>query len=260
MCGGTPYYLSLWDDGASFRENLERLVCTEQGVLLNEGELVLATEDFVGGRRERLPEQVLRAIATSHTAFSEIKAVIGADPTRVLRSLQDLDLVSRIQPVRAKPDTRRAIYRVSDNFLDFWLSLVEPFRESIVWGVGTDVAAIIEDSFSEFMGDRWEEAFRRHLALAALDDPRLHPVAGFGEFWKPGTRGEDQRQIDAVILSGRAKTVTLVGEARWAATKERRPGCCGTWSVRQQTRDCRWPTSSSTRSALARRSRSCAWP
>jgi uncharacterized protein len=221
VCGGTPYYLSLWDDGASFRENLQRLVCTEQGVLLNEGELVLATEDFAGGRRERLPEQVLRAIATSHTAFSEIKSIIGTDPTRVLRSLQDLDLVTRIQPVRAKQDNRKAVYRVNDNFLDFWLSLVEPYREYIAWGVGTDVAAIIEDSFSDFMGRRWEEAFRRHLAFAAMEDSRLRPVSGIGLFWKTGTQGDaDPCEIDAVILTGRARTVTLVGEAKWAPSTD----------------------------------------
>jgi uncharacterized protein len=219
VCGGTPHYLALWDDSASFSANLERLVCTEQGILLNEGELVLATEDFAGGRRERIPEQVLRAVATSHTSFSEIKAAIGTDPTRALRALQDLELIRRIQPVRSKPDARRAVYRVSDNFLDFWLSLVEPFREYIVWGIGSDVAAIIEDSFSDFMGLRWEEAFRRHLTQVAMSDPRLRPVAGIGEFWKPGTQADkDPCELDAVMLTGRARTVSLVGEAKWAAS------------------------------------------
>jgi uncharacterized protein len=219
VCGGMPYYLDLWDDGATFLANLERLVGTEQGILLNEGELVLATEDFAGGRRERTPEQVLRAIATGHTTFSEIKSTIGTDPTRPLRALQDLDLIRRIQPVRAKPDTRRAYYRITDNFLDFWLSLVEPYRELIAWGVGSGIAEIIEEGFSQFMGRRWEEAFRRHLAVAAQDDPRLRPVAGIGEFWKQAPRdGEDPCEIDAVILTGREKIATLVGEAKWAAT------------------------------------------
>jgi AAA+ ATPase superfamily predicted ATPase len=219
VCGGTPYYLDLWDDSATFRANLERLVCTEQGILLNEGELVLATEDFAGGRRERIPEQVLRAIATSHTSFSEIKATIGTDPTRALRALQNLDLIRRIQPVRAKPDARRAVYRITDNFLDFWLSLVEPFREYIVWCLGSDVAAIIDDGFSDFMGRRWEEAFRRHLVTVANEDPRLRPAAGIGEFWKPGSRGdEDQCELDAVILTGRGRVVSLVGEAKWAVS------------------------------------------
>lgn len=219
VCGGTPYYLDLWDDSATFRANLKRLVCTEQGILLNEGELILATEDFAGGRRERIPEQVLRAIATSHTSFSEIKSIVGADPTRALRALQDLQLIHRIQPVRSKPDARRAVYRVADNFLDFWLSLVEPFRENIAWGMGSDVAAIIEDGFSDFMGRRWEEAFRRHLAGVAQADDRLRPVAGIGQFWKPGTQLDvDPCELDAVVLSGRARTVTCVGEAKWSAT------------------------------------------
>lgn len=217
VCGGTPYYLDLWDDSATFEANLDRLVCTEHGLLLNEGELVLATEDFAGGRRERIPEQVLRAIATSHTSFSEIKTTIGTDPTRALRALQDLDLIRRIQPVRAKPDSRRAVYRVADNFLDFWLSLVEPFREYIVWGIGSGVAAIIEEGFSDFMGRRWEEAFRRHLTGVAQEDGRLRPVAGIGEFWKTGTHGgNDPCELDAVVLTGRAGTVSLVGEAKWS--------------------------------------------
>jgi hypothetical protein len=223
VCGGTPYYLDLWDDNATFRDNLERLVCTEQGVLLNEGELVLATEDFAGGRRERIPEQVLRAIATSHTSFSEIKSTIDTDPTRALRALQDLDLITRIQPVRAKRDARRALYRITDNFLDFWLSLVEPFREYIVWGIGPGMAQIIEDGFSDFMGPRWEEAFRKHLALVAEQDPRLRPAAAIGEFWKPGTQnGQDPCELDAVVLTGRARTVSLVGEAKWAVSKNGR--------------------------------------
>ena len=100
MCGGTPYYLDLWDDSATFRANLERLVGSEQGSLLNEGELVLATEDFAGGRRERIPEQVLRAISTSHTSFSKIKATIGADPTRALRPGQGCIASRRGQMVR----------------------------------------------------------------------------------------------------------------------------------------------------------------
>lgn len=217
VCGGTPYYLDLWDDGGSFRENLERLVCTEQGILLNEGELVLATEDFAGGRRERTPEHVLRAIASGHSSFSEIKSIIGTDPSRPLRALTDMELIHRVQPVRAKPDSRRVVYRIADNFLAFWLSLVEPSYEYITWGLGTGMAAIIEDGFSDFMGRRWEEAFRRHLAVAAQEDPRFQPVAGIGEYWKHSTRAdEDPCEMDAVLLTGRAKTVTLVGEAKWS--------------------------------------------
>lgn len=216
ICGGTPYYLALWDDRSSFRANLEELVCTEQGILLNEGELVLATEDFAGGRRERTPEQVLRSIAAGRTKFSEIKDAIGTDPTRPLQALRDLDLIERVQPVQARPDTRRAYYRVADNFLAFWLSIVELHRPAIVRGLGQDVVQVVQEQFDDFMGDRWEEAFRAHLTSVAPDDPRLTPVVAVGQFWKQRTSaGEDACQLDAVVLTGRSRLVTLVGEAKW---------------------------------------------
>ncbi|GAA0968939.1 ATP-binding protein [Acrocarpospora macrocephala] len=218
VCGGTPYYLALWDDQATFQQNLERLVCTEQGILLNEGELVLATEDFAGGRRERIPEQVLRAIAAGRTKFSEIKDAIGAEPTRALQALRDLGLIERVQPVRAKPDARRAHYRVADNFLAFWLSIVETHRPAIVRGLGHDVLQVVQEQFDDFMGDRWEEAFRAHLTLIAPKDPRLSPVVDVGQFWRQSVSGaEDPCQLDAVVLTGRSRTVTLVGEAKWGA-------------------------------------------
>ena len=81
------------------------------------------------------------------------------------------------------------------------------------------MAEIIECGFSDFRGRRWEEAFRMPLVTVAREYPRLRPAAGIGEFWKPGTRGdEDQCELDAVILTGRARVVSLVGEAKWAVS------------------------------------------
>jgi AAA+ ATPase superfamily predicted ATPase len=219
VCGGTPYYLALWDDQAAFQENLEQLVCTEHGILLNEGELVLATEDFAGGRRERTPEQVLRAIAAGRTKFSEIKDAIGTDPTRPLQALRDLDLIERVQPVRAKPDARRSYYRIADNFLALWLSIVETHRPSIVRGLGHDVMQVVQQQFDDFMGDRWEEAFRAHLTVAAPKNPRLSPVVDVGQFWKQNiSGGDDPCQLDAVVLTGRGRITSLVGEAKWGSS------------------------------------------
>jgi hypothetical protein len=44
LVGGVPLYLDWWDESASLRENLLRLVCTPGGQLLSEGELVLSSD------------------------------------------------------------------------------------------------------------------------------------------------------------------------------------------------------------------------
>lgn len=220
VCGGTPFYLSLWDTERSFRDNLYDLFGTEHGLLLNEGHLILATEDFAGGRRERIPEQVLRAIAAGRTRFAELKNDLGADPTRPLMALRDLGLVERVLPVGPNADVRRAYYRLADNFLAFWLSVIEPHRPAISRRLGRSIVEVIERQFDDFMGDRWEEAFRSHIAHAFADDPRVHPMVELGRFWKQ--YGDDPCEIDAVVLSGRQRRLTLAGEAKWARSEDGR--------------------------------------
>ena len=221
VCGGSPFYLALWNTGLTVRENLAVLFGSEQGLLINEGQLILSTEDFAGGRRERIPEQVLRAIAGGRTRFGEIKQVLGTDPSRALAALQELDLIERVLPVAGKVDPRRAYYQVADNFLAFWLGLVEPHRPAISRGLGHSVAEVLEEQLDDFMGDRWEEAFRAHLVRALADDERVQPLVALGRFWKQRVAtGEDPCEIDAVALSGRERRVSLVGEAKWARTED----------------------------------------
>ncbi|GIH11794.1 ATPase AAA [Rhizocola hellebori] len=223
VCGGMPFYLSLWDDGLSFRQNLVRLFCSEQALLLNEGELVLSTEDFPGGGRERLPGRLLRAISGGNTRFAELKTAVGADPTRALQATQELDLVERIQPVRVEADGRRALYRIADNFLAFWLTIVEPHRAAITQGLASHVAKIMESQFDDYMGDRWEEALRTHLTRTVDELDLPEPATEVGRFWKSRLRPqEDPCEMDAVVLVGRGRRAAIAGEAKWAKTEDGR--------------------------------------
>ncbi len=218
VCGGTPFYLDLWDQSAPFRDNLARLVASEHGLLLNEGQLILATEDFAGGRRERIPEQVLRAIAAGRTRFGEIKGALGIDPTRALGALADLGLIQRVLPVGRNADPRRAYYRVADNFLAFWLAIAEPRRAGIIQGLGTSVVGVMESQFDNFMGDRWEDAVRAHLVRTMADDPRLAPVVEVGRFWHQ--HRPDPAEIDVAMLSEPGGRLSLAAEVKWARHEE----------------------------------------
>jgi AAA+ ATPase superfamily predicted ATPase len=214
VCGGIPFYLDLWDQSTPFRDNLARLVANEHGLLLNEGQLILATEDFAGGRRERIPEQVLRAVAAGRTRFGEIKDALGTDPTRALAALADLGLVQRVLPVGRNANPRRAYYRVSDNFLAFWLAIAEPRRAGIIQGLGASVVGVMESQFDNFMGDRWEDAVRAHLVQVMADDPRVAPVIEVGRFWHQ--YGADPAEIDVAMLSEPGGRLSLAAEVKWA--------------------------------------------
>jgi AAA+ ATPase superfamily predicted ATPase len=208
IVGGVPLYLTWWDRQRDLRANLQRLVCSPGGRLLDEGRLVLATEGDMGD----LGQRVLRAIAAGRTKHNEIEQAIGAEPSRTLARLIELRLVERVIPVTMTASrTRRRIYRLADNFLAFWLTVVEPYAAEIERGLGKTILGPLTEQLDDHMGQRWEEAFRTHLRRLAAAEELAPDVVRIGPYWKDRPAVE----IDAVALAGRREQAVLAGEAKW---------------------------------------------
>ena len=222
VCGGMPYYLAAWDSRASLRSNLLRLFCNDHALFLSEGQLVLGTEELAGGRGERLPEQVLRAVAAGRTSFAAIRSAVISAPTRTLSELEQNRLLARRQPVTERPSTKLTYYRIGDNFLAFWLSVIEPHRAAIEQGLGRTIIDKVLRQHSDFMGSRWEEALRDHARRLAADGQLGDDVVAVGEFWRQQVGpSEDPCQLDLVAVRG-DRAVAAVGEAKWARQRSGR--------------------------------------
>jgi AAA+ ATPase superfamily predicted ATPase len=209
LVGGMPLYLQWWDQSVSVRENLLRLACTPGGQLLTEGQLVLATEAEAGD----LARRTLYAIAAGRIKFNEIEQAIRADPARTLDRLVSLRLVERIAPVTEHPRrTRRRLYRIADNFLAFWLGLLDRFRPEIERGLGRSILPVLTKALDGQMGRPWEDAFRAHMRRLAASGDLGEDIVAIGPFW---TAAEDPGEIDLVALAGQGREAVLLGEAKW---------------------------------------------
>ena len=206
LLGGIPLYLSWWDQGRTVEENLAELVCNPGGRLLYEGELILATEAEKAG----LVGPVMMAIAAGRTKFGEIKDSVRTDPSRTLERLVELRLVERVVPVTEIGSvSRRARYRIADNFMAFWLGTIDVYRNEIDRGLGGTILGVIRASLDDHMGARWEEAFRDHLRRVSSTGV-FGDIVAVGSFWS-GAKDE----IDAVCLGGRNREAVVIGEAKW---------------------------------------------
>lgn len=208
IVGGVPLYLSWWDQNGTLTENLGALFGSPGARLLTEGQLVLDTEGDTG----ELGRRALYAIANNRTKHNEIADSVGADPTRTLDRLVELRLIERLVPVTEDARrTRRRIYQIADNFLAFWLGTVDRFRTEIELGLGPTIIPTLLRRLDEHQGPCWEEAFRSHLRRLAATGELGPDVVAVGRYWH-----DNAGEIDAVVLSGPERRVTLVGEAKWA--------------------------------------------
>lgn len=206
IVGGMPLYLSWWRSELSVERNLARLACHPDAKMIREGDLVLATE---AGKGVHLAA-TLQAIAEGYTKHNEIGDAVRADPSRTLSDLLALRLVERIQPVTENGRGRRKIYRISDNFLAFYLGTLSRVLPEIDRGLGDTVLPVLIESLNDHLGAAWEEAFRDHLRLRAAE---IGPdVVAIGPWWQ----ADGQHQIDAAVLAGRSRRPVMVGEAKWA--------------------------------------------
>ena len=209
VTGGVPKYIELFSDEKDVYSAISANVLDRSGFLYDEPNFLLQREVPDVGTYFAL----IRAIAGGVHRPSEISRSFGVKQTslgKYLRTLIDLDVLERQVPVtEGNPDkSKKGLYRIKDNFLQFWFRFVLPNLSYLETGRTTTVEKRIREHFIDgHVAYVYEDVCREHL-WGLVDSGELGFVPErVGRWWS----GNDE--IDVVGLSASE------GHAVWGECK-----------------------------------------
>ncbi|MBU3965953.1 MAG: ATP-binding protein [Euryarchaeota archaeon] len=208
VLGGIPFYLKRFRKKNIF-VNIEENILTKGEPLYEEVEFLL---------REELREyssyySILEAIAAGSTRIIEIadhSRIKAGDLPKYMDTLIKLDIVEKVHPVTEKEKTKKTIYKIKDNFFNFWFKFVYPHKNDIEIGNTQKVIDIIKQELSSYTGHIFEDIVKEFLILMNAGNSLPFNFSKIGTWWS------GDREIDVVALS---KNEALFVECKWQNRK-----------------------------------------
>lgn len=206
LSGGVAKYVELLMDANATNMNaMIDFVCQDGSVFLNEG-----TELLVGefGKRYQVYFSIMQLIANSMTTQSQIDSVVGFNTGRYIATLEDeYNLIQKVRPMLAKPNSQGIKFALYDNFLTFWFRFIESNRSIVEMGKTDLLKEIIYNGYDQFSGIMLERYFRQQYS-------EMERVTEVSHWWD--TRSENE--IDLIAVERLDKRV-IVGEVKRNAKK-----------------------------------------
>lgn len=209
VTGGVPKYIELFEDEKDVYSAISANVLDRSGFLYDEPNFLLQREVPDVGTYFAL----IRAIAGGAHRPSEISRSFGIKQTslnKYLKTLIDLDVLERQVPVtESNPDkSKKSLYRIKDNFLQFWFRFVLPNLSYLETGRTAAVEKRIREHFIDgHVAYVYEDVCRERLWDLADSGELGFVPEHVGRWWS----GSDE--IDVVGLSASE------GRAVWGECK-----------------------------------------
>lgn len=206
VAGGIPAYWLQFSRSKDFFKNLKDHVLKKGEMFYDEVEFILKEEL----REPRYYLALLQAIAQGKRKLSEIVNATGITQpaaNKYLGVLSDLKIVERELPVtEEKPlKSKKGLYRIADEFCNFWLKFVFPRRGELELDRSEVVLHYIKNNLAQSLSFVYEKVAVELL----IDNTSLFfPVTKIGRWW------EKNAEIDIVAINADLNSI-LFGEVKW---------------------------------------------
>ena len=213
VTGGVPKYIEFFENGNLNRE-IQKNILTTSGFLYNEPAFLLRMEVSEIGSYYSL----IKVIAAGNRKLSQIAAALELKQTGIskyLNTLITLGILEREVPVTEEnPDkSKRGLYRIKDNFLQFWFRFVFPRMGYIELGRSGEVLEQIKQNFIDgHVSYVWEDICREKMWTLDFKKKWGFSINRCGRWWNKET------EIDIVAYDSSGLDMVF-GECKFSSRK-----------------------------------------
>ncbi len=173
ITGGVPRYIEEFNPSQSAEENIKRLCFTENGVLFNEFDSIFAD---LFGSHSVIYEEIVLLLVNQTLTFNDICEKLqkqkSGHVSKMLNDLTSAGFIARDYTwhVKTSKESNLSVYRLSDNYLRFYLKYIKKYKTRIERGHFEDVALSSLPGWSSIVGLQFENLVlsNRHLIIDAL--------------------------------------------------------------------------------------------
>lgn len=200
ILGGIPRYLAEFDPKLSVKENIRQKFLMP-GSFLNEEPLALLRMEV---RDTNMYNSILQTIASGTNRSSEIASSIHEEQSKVnkyMQTLLTLRLISKIVPCAEKNESKKGIYKVADNFFNFWYRYEFANRNYYIF-IGDEAAADeISDNINDYMRLIFEEICEQYIKKEARAEKLPFIPYYLGKWWGNNPAIKAQDDVDILALN-----------------------------------------------------------
>lgn len=195
ITGGVAKYVELLIEEKAFTfKSILNVILTENSLFLDEGKNVLIDEF---GKEYGNYFSILSLIASSKTSRVEIESIMEMQTGGFLDRLEsEFNLISKVKPLFAKPNSRSVKYYINDNFLNFWFRFIYKYRSVVEIGNLNYLKEIVNRDYPTYSGRILEKYFIEKM----MEEGNFSAI---GTYWEKS----NQNEIDIVAINDLEKSI-----------------------------------------------------
>lgn len=201
ILGGTPLYLSLFDDSLSIRDNIIKNCLSTTGYLFNEIDTLLRMEL----KETQFYKSVMQAINSGASTLNDIKTKVGEEGAKIakyLNVLENLGFIKAESPVGEKSKARNTLYSIDDNYFAFYFRFIYKHINMLNGFISPAIyydREFTTENMNAYIGHRFEKICSQYIKDKSYNGKLPFFAEEIGRWWGNNPITKKQDEIDIVV-------------------------------------------------------------